>query len=173
MLDSLLQEVTVTEIQIAICLIRPSFHCLIHFSMRCVSCRSPVLSSIKLRRKGTQSEHPTHTNSPKLKKDYTGSQIDALNWTTQQRLFILRLLRRERCPKFKITRQILQCSSLWNFFHPLHFAKKSAPSMCRFFNSLLSFEKESILLLILYVFNKPSTLSAPSMIEFLYKFQLV
>ena len=32
LLDSLLQEVTVTEIQIATCLIQPSFYCLIHFS---------------------------------------------------------------------------------------------------------------------------------------------
>ena len=67
LLDSLLQEVTVTEIQIATCLIRPSLHCLIHFSKRCVSCRSPVLSSLRLGRQGTQLEHPTHTNSPKLK----------------------------------------------------------------------------------------------------------
>ena len=37
LLDSLLQEVTVTEIQIATCLIRPSLHCLIHFYKRCVS----------------------------------------------------------------------------------------------------------------------------------------
>ena len=78
-----------------------------------------------------------------VRQDYTGAHIHALGWTSPQRLFILRLLRRERCPKFKITRQILLCSSLWNFFHPLHFAKKSAPSMCRFFNSLLYFEKES------------------------------
>ena len=116
LLDSLLQEVTVTEIQIATCLIRPSLHCLIHFSKRCVSCRSPVLSSLRLGRQGTQLEHPTHTNSPKLKKDYTGSHIHALGWTTPQRLFILRLLRRERCPKFKMTSQSLQCSSLWIFF---------------------------------------------------------
>ena len=101
-----------------------------------------------------------------VRQDYTGAHFHALSWTSPQRLFILRLLRRERCPKFKITGQIRQCSFLWNFFHPLHVAKKSAPSMCRFFNSLLSFEKESILLLILYVFNKLSTLSAPSMIEF-------
>ena len=174
LLDSLLQEVTVTEIQIAICLIRPSFHCLIHFSMRCVSCRSPVLSSIKLRRKGTQSEHPTHTNSPKLKKDYTGSQIHALNWTTQQRLFILRLLRRERCPKFKMTSQFLQCSSLWNFFHPLQFVIKSVPSMCSLFNLLLSLKKETTLLFMLSLINKLLTLTAPSMIDFFfYKYQLV
>ena len=108
-----------------------------------------------------------------VRQDYTGAHIHALGWTSPQRLFILHHLRRERCSKFKVTRQFLQCSSLWNFFHPLHFAKKSAPSMCRFFNLLLSFEKESILLLILSVFNKLSTLSAPSMIDFFYKFQLV
>ena len=64
LLDSLLQEVTVTEIQIATCLIRPSLHCLIHFSKRCVSCRSPVLSSLRLGRQGTHLEHPTHPSHP-------------------------------------------------------------------------------------------------------------
>ena len=34
LLDSLLQEITVTEIPIATYLIRPSLHCLIHFSKR-------------------------------------------------------------------------------------------------------------------------------------------
>ena len=74
--------------------------------------------------------------------------------------------------KFEMTRQSLQCSSLWNFFQPLQFAIKSAPSMSSLFNLLLSFEKESTLLLIASVINKLSTLSAPSMINFFfYKFQ--
>ena len=66
LLDSLLREVAVTEIQIATCLKQPSLHYLIHFSKRCVSCRSPVLSSLGLGRQGNQLEHPTppHTNSP-------------------------------------------------------------------------------------------------------------
>ena len=107
-----------------------------------------------------------------VRQDYTGAHFHALGWTSPQRLFILRLLSRERCPKFKITRQILQCSSLWNFFQPLQFAIKSAPSMSSLFNLLLSFEKESTLLLIASVINKLSTLSAPSMIDFFFKFNL-
>ena len=78
-----------------------------------------------------------------VRQDYTGAHIHALGRTTPQRLFILHHLRRERCAKFKVTRQFLQCYSLWNFFHPLHFAKKSAPSICRFFNLLLSFKKKA------------------------------
>ena len=148
------------------CLIRPSLNCLIHFYKRCVPCRSPVLSSLRLGRQGTQLEHPTHTNSPKLKKDYTGSHIHALGWTTPQRLFILRLLRRERCPKIWKTSQSLQCSSLWNFFHPLQFVIKSVPSMCSLFNLLLSLKKEPTWLFMLSVINKLSTLTAPSMIDF-------
>ena len=70
--------------------------------------------------------------------------------------------------KFEMTRQSLQCSSLWNFFQPLQFAIKSAPSMSSLFNLLLSFEKESTLLLIASVINKLSTLSAPSMIDFFF-----
>ena len=156
------------EYKIATCLIWPSLHCLIHFSKRCVSCRSPVLSSLRLGRQGTQLEHPTHTNSPMLKKDYTGSHIHALGWTTPQRLLILRLLRRERCQKFKMTSQSLQCSSLWNVFHPLQFVKKSVPSMCILFNLLLSLKKETTFLFMLSVINKLSTLTAPSMIDFFF-----
>ena len=103
-----------------------------------------------------------------LKKDYTGSHIHALGWTTPQRLFILRLLRRERCPKFKMTSQSLQCSSLWHFFYPLQFVIKSVPSMCSLFNLLLSLKKETTLLLMLSVINKLSTLTAPSMIDFFF-----
>ena len=76
--------------------------------------------------------------------DYTRAYFHSLGWTSPQILFILRFLRWKRCQKFKTTRQILQWSSLWNFFHPLHFAKKSAPPRWRFFNLLLSFEKGSI-----------------------------
>ena len=50
-----------------------------------------------------------------VRQDYTGAHIHALGWTSPQRLFILRLLRRGRLPKFKMTRQFEQCSSLWNF----------------------------------------------------------
>ena len=101
-----------------------------------------------------------------VRQDYTGAHIHALGWTSPQRLFILRHLRRERNPKFKMTRQILLCSFLCNIFHPLHFAKTSAPSMCSFNNLVLYFKKESTLLLIASVINKLSTLSAPSMIDF-------
>ena len=101
-----------------------------------------------------------------VRQDYTGAHFHALGWTSPQRLFILRHLRRERNPKFKMTRQILQCSSLWNFFHPLHFAKTSAPSMCSFNNLVLSFKTESILLLTSSVFHNYSSLSASSMIKY-------
>ena len=101
-----------------------------------------------------------------VRQDYTGAHFHALGWTSPQRLFILRHLRRERNPKFKMTRQILQCSSLWNFFHPLHFAKTSAPSMCSFNNLVLSFLKESIFLQTWYLFHKCLTFSAPSMNDF-------
>ena len=141
------------------------------------NCRSPVLSSLRLGRQGTRLEHPTlptHRKSLKLKKDYTGSHIHALGWTTPQRLFILRLLRRERCPKSEMSSQSLQCSSLWNFFHPLQFVIKSVPSMCSLFNLLLYLKKETTLLFMLSVINNLSTLIAPSMIHFLfYKYQLV
>ena len=101
-----------------------------------------------------------------VRQDYTGAHFHALGWTTPQRLFILRLLRRERCPKIWMTSQSLQCSSLWNFFHPLQFVIKSVPSMCRLFDLLLSFKKETTLLFMLSVINKLSTLTAPSMINF-------
>ena len=70
--------------------------------------------------------------------------------------------------KFEISRQSLQCSSLWNFFQSLQFEIKPVLSMSSLFNLLLSFKKESNLLLILSVINKLSTLSAPSMIEFFF-----
>ena len=68
----------------------------------CILLSQPSPVQFRLGRQSTQLEHPTpptHTNSPKLKTDYTGSHIHALGWTTQQRLFILRLLTKERCPK--------------------------------------------------------------------------
>ena len=60
----------------------------------------------------------------------------------------------------RMTKQFLQCSFLWNFFHPFRLCK------CKFLNILLYFKQESILLLILSVLNKLSTLSAPSTINF-------
>ena len=101
-----------------------------------------------------------------VRQDYTGAHFHALGWTTPQRLFILRLLRRERCPKFKMTSQSLQCSSLWNFFHPLQFVIKSVPSMCSLFDLLHSLKNETTLLLMLSVINKLSTVTAPSIINF-------
>ena len=79
-----------------------------------------------------------------VRQDYTGAHFHALGWTSPQRLFILRHLRRERNPKFKMTRQILQCSSLWNIFHPLHFTKKSAPSMCMFLITAFFWKRKHI-----------------------------
>ena len=67
----------------------------------------------------------------------------------------------------RMTGQFLQYSFLSNFFYPFRICKKSsAPSMCKYFDLLLYFKQESILLLILSVFNKLSTLSAPSTINF-------
>ena len=57
-----------------------------------------------------------------VRQDYTGTHIHAFGWTSPQRLFIFRQLRRGRCPRFNMTRQLLQCSSLWNYFHPWQFA---------------------------------------------------
>ena len=48
LLDSLLQEVTETESQIAFCLIRPSLHCLIHFSKRLMWLKSNLSNTTKL-----------------------------------------------------------------------------------------------------------------------------
>ena len=70
--------------------------------------------------------------------------------------------------QFKMNSQYLQCSSLWNFFHPLQFVIKSVPSMCSLFNLLLSLKKETTLLFMLSVINKLSTLTAPSMIDFFF-----
>ena len=51
-----------------------------------------------------------------VRQDYTGAHIHALGWTTPQRLFILRLLRREIFQKFKMTRQYLLVLSFETFF---------------------------------------------------------
>ena len=63
-----------------------------------------------------------------VRQDYTEAHFHAHGWTTPQRLFILCLLRRERCPKSEMSSQSLQCSSLWIFFHPLQFVMKSVLS---------------------------------------------
>ena len=64
-----------------------------------------------------------------VRQDYTGAHFHALGWTSPQRLFILRHLRRERNPKFKLTREILQCYFLWNFF-TLYILQKCQRHLC-------------------------------------------
>ena len=51
-----------------------------------------------------------------VRQDYTGAHFHARGWTSPQRLFILRLLRREKFPKFKMTRQFLSALSFETFF---------------------------------------------------------
>ena len=64
-----------------------------------------------------------------VRQDYTGAHFHALGWTTPQKLFILRHLRRGRCLIFSLTRQILYCSFLWNFFI-LYFMHKIQRHLC-------------------------------------------
>ena len=65
-----------------------------------------------------------------VRQDYTGAHFHAHGWTTPQRLFILRHLRRGRCLKFSLTRQFLKCSFLWNFF-TLCSLHKSERHLCK------------------------------------------
>ena len=51
-----------------------------------------------------------------VRQDHTGAHLHALGWTSPQRLFILRLLRREIFQKFKMTRQYLLVLSFETFF---------------------------------------------------------
>ena len=118
----------VTQNQIATCLIWPSLYSLIHFSKRCVPSKYSPSTGLTL---------------PSLYCLYCGAHVHALGWTSPQRMFILHLLRSEICPKFRMNRQSLQCSFLWNFFLPLQFAIKSVPSVCSFSNLVLSFKKKA------------------------------
>ena len=60
-----------------------------------------------------------------VRLDYTGAHIHALGWTTPQRLFFLHHLRRGRCLKFSLTRQILLTLSFetfWSFIVCIKFS---------------------------------------------------
>ena len=51
-----------------------------------------------------------------VRQDYTGAHFHALGWTSPQKLFILRLLRREIISKFNMNRQFLLVLSFETFF---------------------------------------------------------
>ena len=103
-----------------------------------------------------------------VRQDYTGAHIHALGWTSPQRLFILCLLRRERCQNSKWLRNLCNALPFETFFNLYNFHKSQCHLCVAFINYGFLLKKGSILLLILSVFNKLSTLSVPSMIVFFF-----
>ena len=72
-----------------------------------------------------------------VRQDYTGAHIHALGWTSPQRLFILRLLRREIFQKFKMTRQYLLVLSFETFFIATCLIRPSLHCLIHFYKRLM------------------------------------
>ena len=92
-------------------------------------------------------------------------------WTfhLKEQYVLIRLTTTTTTFKNLATRQFLQCSSLWNFFHPLWFAQILLPSTCIFLKRQPSTRERSEILLIISIISIFVYLSAPSIFQIFNK----